>query len=213
MLMSSMLANRPSPVSGKLAVGVALWCAVVLAGTGLMMRYSETPGDAGSPPGKWPAASHTPRGTAGLTLVMFVHPHCPCSAASIDELERLMARCQGRIHTQVWFLQPEGKDQTWTETDLWRKAVAIPGVTVNCDADGAEARLFHAATSGQTLCYAGDGSLVFQGGITSARGHSGDNDGRSALMALAERGLASRTQTPVFGCTLFDTACKTQSTP
>ena len=49
-----------------------------------------------------------------------------------------------------------------------------------------------------------DGRLVFSGGITVARGHSGDNAGRSALAALLTDGTAATTKTAVFGCFLRD---------
>ena len=37
------------------------------------------------PPEPWPAAGALQLSTAGKTLVMFVHPHCPCTRASLGE--------------------------------------------------------------------------------------------------------------------------------
>jgi hypothetical protein len=76
------------------------------------------------------------------------------------------------------------------------------------DLEGRESRRFGAATSGQTLLYAADGRLLFNGGITESRGHSGDNAGRSAILSLV-LGLTSAPtgqplSTPVYGCPLFD---------
>jgi hypothetical protein len=207
------LRAEPALCSWQWVAACGLWFAVVLTGTWFMTRYSQTPGASAEAPKEWPAASHIPRDTASLTLIMFAHPHCPCSRGSIGELDEVMARCQGRVRAQVWFLQPEGKDQDWAKTDLWRTAEAIPGVTVRSDADGSEARLFRAETSGQTLLYASDGSLIFQGGITGARGHSGDNAGRSALMASMERGSAKSAKTAVFGCGLFGNQCPRKDVP
>jgi hypothetical protein len=41
---------------------------------------------------------------------------------------------------------------------------------------------------------------MFSGGITDARGHAGDNDGRDAVEAYLTGGVPGCTQTPVFGC-------------
>ena len=72
------------------------------------------------------------------------------------------------------------------------------------DDDGREARLFHAATSGQAVLYDPQGRLLFSGGITASRGHSGDNAGRSSIVSLVHAGVPDRTETSVFGCPLFD---------
>jgi hypothetical protein len=93
----------------------------------------------------------------------------------------------------------------WEQTDLWRQAAALPGVTVVRDDEGLEAQHFGAATSGQTLLYDERGTLVFSGGITGARAHAGDNVGRQTLVALLNRQPAMRRGTSVFGCPLFHT--------
>jgi hypothetical protein len=142
---------------------------------------------------------------------MFVHPQCPCSRASIGELALLLAHCQQRVNAHVLFLQPREMPSHWNQTDLWEEAGRIPGVRVQSDEDGREARLFHIATSGDTALYDANGVLLFHGGITIARGHSGDNAGRESLQALLLGGSAQQTNTPVFGCSLFD--CKLAGNP
>lgn len=72
------------------------------------------------------------------------------------------------------------------------------------DDNGAEANRFHAATSGQTLLYDAAGRLLFSGGITGSRGHSGDNAGQTAIVSLVNSGAAELTETSVFGCPLFE---------
>jgi hypothetical protein len=141
---------------------------------------------------------------------MLAHPRCPCTRASIGELSLLMARCQGQVDTRVLFLKPAGAGEDWWKTDLWESASAIPGVSVLLDEDGAEARHFGAVTSGQTLLYDAEGRLVFSGGITGARGHSGDNTGRSTLVALIEGQRRSGGSGPVFGCSLRDRRAETR---
>jgi hypothetical protein len=135
---------------------------------------------------------------------MLVHPHCPCSRASIGELALIMAQSQGRLAAYILFLKPEGFADHWEKTDLWQSAAAIPGVKPIADQDGVEARRFHATTSGQTVLYDAEGRLLFSGGITIARGHAGDNAGRSAIVSLVNTRIAEQAETPVFGCPLFD---------
>lgn len=113
-----------------------------------------------------------------------------------------MAGCQGLVAAHVWFIQPAGFDEDWVKTDLWHTAAAIPGVEVHVDHDGKTAGLFHSLTSGQALLYDAGGSLLFHGGITSARGHAGDNPGSDAIKNLLKHRSQSFASTPVFGCAL-----------
>src|SRR6185369_8337902 len=147
--------------------------------------------------------------TDRATLVMLVHPRCPCSRVTIGELARLMTQTQDHLKAYALFVKPEGTSEDWEKTDLWRSAADIPGVEVVVD-DGKEARLFNAVTSGQTVVYDAEGRLLFSGGITGARGHSGDNPGRSAIVSLVNGGDENRSETAVFGCPLFGqhSACK-----
>ncbi len=197
----------------KLPVRSVLLALVWLVSLGCCMAwinyYVETPGPAGLPPDQWPQSSLLPRESNQPTLVLFAHPQCPCTAATLGELALLMAQTQGHLRAQVWFLKPENTPDNWTNTSHWRAAAAIPGVSVHEDRDGREARRFQTFTSGEALLYAFDGRLLFHGGITESRGHSGDNAGRSAITALVLGEPASIIQTPVFGCSLFDTNCGT----
>lgn len=125
----------------------------------------------------------------------------------MDELAKLMTQCRGRLAATVLVLRPAGVPAGWEQTDLWTSAAAIPGVRVMADEQGEAARHLGAATSGQALLYAADGRLLFAGGITESRGHSGDNAGRSAIVSLVRgtgSGVArSPAVTPVYGCALF----------
>jgi hypothetical protein len=99
-------------------------------------------------------------------------------------------------------VKPEGVAEDWEKTDLWRSAEAIPGVCVVCDVGGLEARLFGATTSGQAMLFDDGGKLLFNGGITFARGHAGDNSGREAVEHLVQGQPYAIAETPAFGCPL-----------
>ena len=182
---------------------VALWVPAVGYGIRTLLQYANTPGRLATPPERWPAAAPVRPARARATMVVFAHPQCPCSRATIGELAEIMARCLGKVDTTVFFYVPADEKPGWARTDLWRSAAAIPGVHVMEDRDGAVARAFGASTSGQTLLYDAAAHLVFNGGITAARGHSGSNDGRDALVALLNAAVPRRRTTPVFGCSLL----------
>jgi hypothetical protein len=186
-----------------LVIAFILWLFLVSAGMASLWLYSGTPGKAGNPPDGWPASSSLRPALGASTLVMFLHPQCPCSRASIYELALLLAHSAGRLRAQVVFLKPAGKGDSWTQTDLWHEASALPGIVVNSDLGGREAALFRATTSGETVVYDAAGKLRFHGGITGARGHVGDNDGCSALQSYAHAGVIATARTRVFGCPLF----------
>lgn len=187
-----------------LLTSICLWLLVVGAGLSVLLRYENTPAAAAQPSGSWPAGSRIERAQDRATLVMVVHPHCPCTRASIGELALLMAQSRGRLAAYVLFLKPAGFSEDWEKTDLWASASGIPGVKPVIDYEGAEAARFNAKTSGQTVLYNAEGRLIFSGGITMARGHAGDNAGRSAIVSLVNTGIAEQAETPVFGCPLFD---------
>ncbi|HKX29311.1 MAG TPA: RedB protein [Blastocatellia bacterium] len=187
-------------------VSIALslcWLGLVGVGLKIIWRYEQTPGTSAAPPASWPAESRVERAAGRPTLIMLAHPQCPCTRASIGELNRLMAQNQGRLEARVLFYHPPDFSSEWVESDLWRSAAAIPGVTVAHDPNGVEARRFHAATSGQVLLYDAGGRLLFEGGITASRGHHGDNLGSRSITSLLLGGAAEATRTPVFGCSLF----------
>jgi hypothetical protein len=200
--------DRQVPRSGRarvlLFLGSMSWLLVISSGLWILWGYENTPGTAAQPPHQWPADSKIPPARDHATLVMLAHPHCPCTRATIGELASIMAHSQGRLTAYVLFLKPAGFSEEWEKSDLWRSAESIPGVTAVIDDEGAEANRFHAATSGQTLLYDAGGRLLFSGGITGSRGHSGDNAGHSAIVSLVNAGVAEQTESFVFGCPLFD---------
>ncbi len=172
-------------------------------GIGMLWAYENTPGPTAPPPSRWPSDSRLHMASDRATLIMVAHPHCPCTRASIGELARLMTQAQGRLTAYALFVKPAGFHDDWEKTDLWQSVASIPGVSVVIDDGGDEARRFHAATSGQTVLYDAEGRLLFNGGITSSRGHSGDNAGRSAIVSLLNTGEAEQAESFVFGCPLF----------
>ena len=187
-----------------ICVVALVWFGLVGIGFSYLWNYENTPGIAAVAPRRWPADSHIQPARDRATLIMLAHPKCPCTRASIGELAAIMAHCQGRLNAYVLFMKPEGFTENWEKTDLWQSASQIPDVQVISDPSGEEARRFSAVTSGQTLLYDLKGELLFSGGITPSRGHSGDNAGKSAIVSIINREIPDTNVTNVFGCPLFD---------
>jgi hypothetical protein len=191
-----------------------VWLAIAVAGLSVLWRFDNAPGEGATAPAHWPATSVLARSPGRPTLVMLAHPQCSCTLASLEELREALARAHDRPNTYVLFLKPDGFANGWEQTESWRIASAIPDVTVVRDDSGREANRFGAATSGQTLLFDADGALLFSGGITAARGHAGDNAGRSEIVSLLNHENSRRPRslipaqplrdaTNVFGCPLF----------
>jgi hypothetical protein len=193
--------SRRSDAIVFLMIGV--WIVALAAGFTALWKYKTTAGPAdGAPPEQWPDDSRIGRDLSRATIVMFAHPRCVCTRASLAELSHLMARVQDRAAAAVVFLRPRDTDDEWGRTDLWERASSIPGVAVLSDEDGLEARRFRAVTSGATLVYDQGGRLLFNGGITPSRGHEGDSLGQRRIVSLLTTGVADRSSSPVFGCAL-----------
>jgi hypothetical protein len=185
-----------------LALVIAGWSATVGGGAWALLRHASTPGAVADPPATWPAESRIARVPGLPTLLVFAHPQCACTRATFEELSRLLAQVPDRATASVLFARPAGAPASWLQSDIWAAAAAIPGVRAMADENETEAQRFGVATSGETMLYAADGTLVFHGGITGARGHAGDNAGRSTLTALLAGRTSERPDTPVFGCAL-----------
>jgi hypothetical protein len=198
--------NRSGISQVALLGASALWAIGVCAGFGVLVSYQNRPGDGGQAPAGWPAHSRLVRDSRQANLILIAHPHCFCTQASIEELDRILTRCPGQVRARVLFLRPDGFAPGWEHTDLWRRAAAIPGVEVHADPAGIEARRFGVRTSGHVLLFDAEGRRRFSGGITRSRGHQGDNPAAAALLALLQGETPDDTEPPVFGCPLEDPA-------
>lgn len=137
------------------------------------------------------------------TLIMFAHPQCPCTKASILELQGIEQKLRGLVQIKIFFIQPASKDRSWVESSSWALAKMIPSAEVSVDRLGAMAKLFNAEISGEIALYSREGAPIFEGGITPSRGHVGDNHGTQSIIEAVRTGIASIKRTQVYGCGLF----------
>ena len=189
------------------------WGALLLSGIAGIGWWNSQPGLSASSPARWPAGSVFLRSTR-KTLIVFLHPQCPCSRATVRVLERLAARLHGRVDMHALLLVPGSSPKgeapsadAFTTSNLLESLDAIPGLLVHTDPGAREAKRFGATTSGHVVLYDEAGRLRFAGGITASRGHEGDSDALAALAQQIDRPAAMTTldqiKTATLGCPLF----------
>lgn len=195
----------------KMWLCVLSWFAVAASALFAVAVYGTTEGKQEEAPAYWPeglqAMIHPD--PARSTLVLFAHPLCPCTRASLYELESVANRLFGMVDLHILFFSPSdtsAMSDQWQASDLKKLASRLPGTQMHADVDGQIARHFGAYTSGQVLLYDTAGKLQFAGGVTPSRGHAGTNPGRALVISsiLGDDGvdpLAPRVN-PVYGCSL-----------
>src|SRR5437867_4170198 len=129
-----------------LSLAIVGWLFFIFLGMHVLWDYDYTAGNTATALAELPAINGIRGNTGRAILLMFVHPHCPCSRASVAELAVIMARSQHRVNGYVVFLQPAHYSHEWVQTALWDSAAAIPDVTPIIDNEGRYARQFGAET-------------------------------------------------------------------
>jgi hypothetical protein len=183
-----------------------VWVTVLVSGFGALIQYQMRAGAPAVASSEWPRGADLKFDPLRCNLVMFAHPKCPCTNASLEELKVALTLGRGEISPTICFFDPDGVPEDWTQTSLVRAARKIPGLNVVIDQNGTIAAKFGALTSGQVLMFDGRGRRVFAGGITGSRGHAGYNRGLAFVLGLAKGDIREPQQAPVFGCALHDAA-------
>lgn len=178
-------------VYGLLGVGAA---GVAWAGL-----YASTPVAEAEAPASWPDVSLA-LDADDPTLVLFLHPGCACSRATLRELERAYARVGDAFPTRFVVAPVDGAGGELVA--MAEKLAASPRVELVHDVGGVLADVFSAEASGAAFVYDARGTLRFHGGLTAARAHEGPNHGADAVVALMRGHDGADARTPIFGCLL-----------
>lgn len=188
---------------------IAGWGIVVLSGIWVVTAYSNSPGPLQNTPRHWPADTAISLDVRVPTIVLFVHPKCPCSMATLRELGRNLGDIADQIAVRIVVYCPKEASDSWTDTKLKELAEQLFPDSTLIDRNAIEARRFAAATSGHVFAFSPAGLCLFQGGVTSSRGHEGDNLGVQAIRQIAESKNNICKTTPVFGCPIvaFTSEC------
>jgi len=149
----------------------------------------------------WPEQADILRNEQELTLLMFLHPRCPCTRASLHELEQVL-REAGQPGATFVVYQPRAGDATWQTSPLLDVIRALPEAKIVWDQQGQITKKFGAVTSGQVQLYRPSGECLFNGGITRLRGHEGTNAASEQLLAALQGKPSALAPTAVYGCAL-----------
>ncbi|MBC7530849.1 MAG: RedB protein [Oligoflexus sp.] len=181
------------------------WMAPIVFGFYLLDKHTMEAGESANAPVVWPQGSALIRSNDQFNLVLLIHPECPCSLATVNELEKLMSKSGDRLKSKV-LVYRASNDLTGEGGSLLRSRLSgLLNVEISTDVEGQEAKRFGSFTSGQALLYNAEGVLVFSGGITGSRGHEGDNAGETAIIELINHRSRALPSAPVYGCELFQT--------
>lgn len=183
---------------------------ILAIGIGAMSAYRTTPPPAASQMIQaWPADSSLVRDPELPTLLMFAHPRCECTNASLAQLRDLMPRLEGRVRPYILFAQSEGGPVETSPTENQALAASIPGVTILPDEASREGDRFGATTSGQVMLYDSAGRLLFTGGIAPLHEYQGEPPMVRGLLAAIDSAFGGGAPGPqvqmpnaVFGCAL-----------
>lgn len=179
-----------------------IWFALLITGHVVLFEYEMTEGPLGNSKRIFPEKSAVQLTHGRQNIVLFLHPACPCSAATVDEFHELMHEGESDSIGKVVFFMPPEQESEWALLPIISSVKRIPNVSISYDTNGSQADLFGATTSGHVLIYDGRGILQFSGGITGSRGHTGNNKN----LEIAKNTIIAKNPkfvtTPVFGCSL-----------
>ena len=178
----------------------AAWLFTIVCGFALVVDFETKPSASADCEPTWPAGSQLTLAGDETTIVMFLHPACPCSSASLEELNQLLADKRVPAKTYLVIVGPIEAGDTSSNQD---RAATIPNTVLWLDESGEEAHRFGSQTSGDVFVFDVSGRLRFQGGITAARGHVGPNAASAAALAAIDGRTTAECHMPVFGCPLF----------
>ena len=123
-------------------MAVSAWAIAVALGFGMLARYKNGTGAQGTAPARWPDVTRIARGEK-LSLVVFAHPYCPCTRASLSQLREILSSAGDGIRATVVFLEPDGDAEAVRGSRLWSSAASIPGVQLLLDETGGQDDLLH----------------------------------------------------------------------
>lgn len=182
------------------SLGLA-WFGAAILGWSAMLQHTYQPQPTEKPASQWPKTKLAVK-TDGVRIVVFAHPFCPCTQATLNSLDESLSRLPSHTSLHIVFCTAGFDDQQVALSQTMAFARRIPQVDVYCDEDGEETRLFGAKVSGEVFAFDFHGRRVFHGGVTVGRGHRGESAGQKMLERLVLGQSVSVGSTRVFGCAL-----------
>ncbi|MFG0264844.1 MAG: RedB [Rhodopirellula sp. JB055] len=183
-----------------------LWGFILAALFFALISYGNTAGPSDPPPEtaftKQVDGVSEINTSSGWELMMAVHPKCPCTVASVNELQHLLDQFGDQLKCRFLVYHPADTDAAWIEDGITPRLSEIPQASIEPDETGKTALALGMQTSGAVVVFDSQGIPCFHGGITVSRNHEGDNLGVRAISMLLQGKSPPITSTPVFGCRL-----------
>ena len=193
------------------AAAVGIWSLLALASwyslsasgfktDGVQNSAAESP--------RWPEGVELAHDGGRMQLVVFLHPKCPCSFATLTELHRVLVSAERersslpQVHVVACVPDSEPERTEWQKTRLIQQAKRLPQAELHIDFGGLVAARFGAEASGEVALFDEQGRRVYAGGVTAARGHEGPNVGADSLARLIVGRAGAVAELPALGCRL-----------
>jgi hypothetical protein len=199
---------RRTSADWSLYAVIVLWVTAVVVGWWFIEDYSfsENPPLTHRPVDRWPSQTALTRQQGRPTMLLFLHPKCPCSRATLHELERLLTSTSGKAVRAVDLIVvatvPEFPDESWLRSETVERVGQLANARLFIDPNGTEAARFGAVTSGLVMYFDAEGTTQYSGGITMARGHEGPSVGGECVTKILRGETAVAHEMPAFGCRL-----------
>ena len=97
-------------------LSVTAWAVACVSVFVLLWSYANVPGAQGMLPVGWTAATELERPDDRAMLLVFAHPKCPCTRATMTAIERLQREVPSSFATRVVFYEPADADASWRQT-------------------------------------------------------------------------------------------------
>jgi hypothetical protein len=168
----------------------------------LLEKYKATPGEQAASSKSWPADCAIQPVRGSYNFVLALNSRCPCSRATVSELAQILHGQVSNVILHVLVYRPSSFPEGWEDSSLLEEVEAIPAARLTIDTDAREAERFGIFTSGTLVLFGPRGDRLFQGGITPARGHTGETAAHDAIRARLLGVTSDLYVAPVFGCPL-----------
>jgi hypothetical protein len=151
---------------------------------------------------QWPCGARPVPAEADTRIIVFAHPYCPCTRATLDQLDQSLTRFPHNTFVRVVFTTAGLHGRDIAESGLVAFARRMPRVDVYLDETAEETLRFQARVSGEVLAFDRSGNCQFHGGLTSGRGHRGESTGQRQLERVAVGDSTAPFIGPVYCCVL-----------
>ena len=181
----------------RISILMLIWLVLCVTGFVALAAYSTDAGEQAPAPNKIEVAK--PK------LMMFIHPKCTCTRASVVELHKLVDGVDTDVDIIAYFVEYNSLENTLEESEHWKKLARHDEIIRKRDPEGTKASKYGALTSGHCVLYDANGKLIYQGGITPSRGHEGKSPGQAKILNHLNRtGNTEYSREAVFGCPTFN---------